>query len=380
VADAEVTLFKPDDTKVKLKTDQDGRTEPIPGVGRYAAWARTTETKAGELDGHKYEEIRHYATLVFDRIATPTSSQAPVTSPYPPLPVAVSSLGAVVCDGYLYVYGGHAGQTHSYDTQSVLGTFHRLKLDGGTTWEELPGGPIAQGLNLVAHNGKIYRVGGMSPRNLPGEPADNHSLTDVARFDPATRIWEQLPPLPMGRSSHDVVIVGDTLVVVGGWCSRGRGSPALWHDTTLVLDLAATTPQWQSLPQPFQRRALTAAARDGKVYVMGGLTPDGGTQKRTDILDLSSGTWTTGPELPGTPRVAFSPAAAVINNQVILNTSAGMTYRLQSDERGWQPIGPSQTHRMVARLVAKNHSEALLVGGASRAGNIGAIEVIRVEN
>ena len=38
-------------------------------------------------------------------------------------------------DGYLYLYGGHAGKTHSYDTATVLGTFHRLKLDGGT-WRE----------------------------------------------------------------------------------------------------------------------------------------------------------------------------------------------------------------------------------------------------
>jgi hypothetical protein len=53
---------------------------------------------------------------------------------YPPIPVAVSSLGAIESEGYLYVYGGHSGKTHSYDTKSVLGTFHRLKLDGGTKW------------------------------------------------------------------------------------------------------------------------------------------------------------------------------------------------------------------------------------------------------
>ena len=66
----------------------------------------------------------------------------------PPLPAAVSSLGAVACDGYVYVYGGHAGKTHSYDTKSVLGTFHRLKLDSGTKWEELPGGPIAPPITI----------------------------------------------------------------------------------------------------------------------------------------------------------------------------------------------------------------------------------------
>ena len=57
----------------------------------------------------------------------------------------MSSLGAVECDGYLYVYGGHAGKTHTYSTKDVLGTFHRLKLDGGAKWEELPAGRSFRG-------------------------------------------------------------------------------------------------------------------------------------------------------------------------------------------------------------------------------------------
>src|SRR5262249_27298670 len=128
-----------------------------------------------------------------------------------PLPKGVSSFGAVTCDGYLYVYGGHIGKTHTYSNKDVQGSFHRLKLDGGTKWEELPGGPSAQGLNLAAHGGKVYRVGGMQPRNAPGETEDIHSLADCARFDPKASKWEDLPPLPTGRSSIDVVVAGDKL-------------------------------------------------------------------------------------------------------------------------------------------------------------------------
>ena len=32
----------------------------------------------------------------------------------PRMPKGVSSFGAVVCDGSLYVYGGHMGKTHTY--------------------------------------------------------------------------------------------------------------------------------------------------------------------------------------------------------------------------------------------------------------------------
>ena len=129
-------------------------------------------------------------------LAQPLPAKEPA---FPPLPNAVSSLGAVACDGYLYAYGGHAGKTHSYDTKTVLGTFHRLKLDGGTKWEELPGGPILQGMNLAAHGGKVYQVGGMQPRNEPGTPTDNRSVAECARFDPKVGKWEVLPEMPAGR-------------------------------------------------------------------------------------------------------------------------------------------------------------------------------------
>jgi hypothetical protein len=64
VADSEVSVTKADGSKVKLVTDREGWTETVPGAGQFAAWARTSEASSGEHDGKKYEEIRHYATLV----------------------------------------------------------------------------------------------------------------------------------------------------------------------------------------------------------------------------------------------------------------------------------------------------------------------------
>ncbi len=311
--------------------------------------------------------------------ATTLPASEPAKSPaLPAMPKAVSSFGAVVCDGYLYVYGGHAGETHSYDTKSVLGTFQRLKLNGGKAWEELPGGPIAQGMNLVTHAGKVYRVGGMQPRNAPGDPSDNHSLADCARFDPAKKVWEPLPPLPAGRSSHDVVVVGDKLVVVGGWQMNGKGQKSTWHDTTLILDLGTGTPKWEPVPQPFQRRALTAAVSGTKVYVLGGLGAEG---KATDVFDVATRTWSTGPALPleGKKAMSFSPAAATVNGRVVVNTTSGGLYRLTADTQGWEKVGKAATPRMVARLLPNDASTALLVGGARMGeGNTATVEVVRL--
>jgi hypothetical protein len=90
---------------------------------------------------------------------------------FPPLPQAVSSFGAAVSDGWLYVYGGHCAKTHNYSTEAVLGTFYRVSLSSPGAWQKLPDGPPVQGLALVAHGDKIYRIGGMQPRNKPGDKA-----------------------------------------------------------------------------------------------------------------------------------------------------------------------------------------------------------------
>ena len=57
----------------------------------------------------------------------------PAKSKFEPLPVKVSSFGAATTDGYLYVYGGHCGKTHTYSTVDVTGRFFRVKLAGGAS-------------------------------------------------------------------------------------------------------------------------------------------------------------------------------------------------------------------------------------------------------
>src|SRR5207248_9786459 len=195
--------------------------------------------------------------------------------------------GAVASDEFVYVYGGHAGKAHTYSTETTLGTFLRLPAGGGAKWEELPGGPGLQGLNLAAAGGKVYRVGGMTAKNKPGEKGDLHSTAEVAVYDPKANRWSPGVALPAGRSSHDVVAVGSKLVVVGGWEMKGSDKP-VWHDTALVLDTAAKDGKWEAIPQPFRRRALTAAALGTKVYVIGGLTETGESVRKVNVLDVAS--------------------------------------------------------------------------------------------
>jgi uncharacterized GH25 family protein len=64
--ECEVTVILPDSNKKAVKTDKEGETPAFDGTGRFGVQARHTETKSGEYEGKKYEEVRSYATLVCD--------------------------------------------------------------------------------------------------------------------------------------------------------------------------------------------------------------------------------------------------------------------------------------------------------------------------
>ena len=296
---------------------------------------------------------------------------------YPPMPEAFSSFGAAVCDDYVYVYGGHIGKTHTYSTEAVTGKFRRLSLSKPAAWEELASGPGIQGLALVSHGGKLYRIGGMEPRNKPDEDADNHSLATCAMFDPKVGKWAPLPDMPAGRSSHDATVIGDQIIVAGGWQSLGTGKKSVWHDTTLVLDLSKSPLQWQSIKQPFKRRALNVAALEGKLYVIGGMGPEG-TEKTVDVFDVKSQSWSKGPELPGTARNGFTPAACVNAGKIYVSPADGKLYRLSSKRDAWEQIGELEQRRIVHRIIPAGANALLALGGAAGSKNVAEVESLNV--
>ncbi len=364
VPQAEITVILPDGQQAKLKTGDNGETEVIAATGRFGAWARFWEPLGGEREGKKYEETRHYATLVFDTALT--------TKPFAKLPEATSAFGAVAADGYLYVYGGHISPTHSYSTAAVSGKFHRLNLAKGT-WESLRGGQGLQGMNLATYRGKVILVGGMSPKNAPGEKTDTRSVAECALFDPQTREWQPLPPLPAARSSHDVVVIGSQVIVVGGWNLKGP-EPTQWATDLQILDLAAKKPAWTSAPQPFRRRALIAAAHGQKMYVIGGFDENNNVIKEVAVYDAAAKSWSKAPALPVDHQASFAPAAAVHQNALYVSVADGRLFKLDEAKGAWIEAGRG-TPRLAHRVVSANQ-QLLVLGGAARGQNSDLVEAV----
>jgi len=318
--------------------------------------------------------------LVLGAGATPIQN---VMQEYPPpasslasMPEAVTSFGAVSQDGWLYVMGGHKGERHEYSAPMVSGAFHRMKLSEGTTWETLPATEPAQGVALAAYGNCVYRVGGMAARNQPGEKADLHSNDLVACFDTRKGKWEAMTPLPEPRSSHDAVVMGETLYVGGGWTLAGSSSKGVWRDALLALNLKASEPRWEIHPQPFRRRALAMAGNEGRLYFLGGIDSEGNTSLDVDIFEVATRRWSKGPALPPGPMKGFGCSAIAQGGAVYFSGMKGEVCRLEADGSRWTVVAKLAHPRFFHRLVPAGTRHLVAAGGEDSEGKRRDLEVL----
>jgi hypothetical protein len=386
---SEVSIRSGDEDAVDKKTDKEGRVEfELQGQGLVSVLASYIQKDVtGKHEGEEYKSAMHYASLTFgppnaDANNPKAEKAAAVTPPEPqsalvPLPEPVSSFGAAVADGWLYVYGGHIGGEHQHSAANLSQHFRRIKLNGDAAWEDLAMQTPLQGLALVAHEGKIYRVGGLNARNATKEDdEDLHSTADFTVFDPATGKWQSLAPLPVPRSSHNAVVIEGKLYVVGGWHLHGQ-SPGDWQPDALVYDFNQPAAGWQPLPAPpFKRRAISAGQWRGKLVVIGGMNENEKISRRVDLFDPLSGMWSEGPKLPGTGMMAFGTAACDLDGQIFVTGLQGVVYRLNETGSAWEEATRMATGRFFHQLVPTSDGRLLAVGGASRKDHLADIEAI----
>ncbi|MBX3475505.1 MAG: hypothetical protein KF754_14095 [Planctomycetes bacterium] len=290
------------------------------------------------------------------------------------LPSAFTSFGATVHGGYLYVIGGHVAAAHHYNRDSFQTGFWRMSLADRACWEQLPGGVSLQSVALVADGSRLIRIGGMTALNADGEKDNLQSTTGVAAFDPLTRAWTDLPALPEPRSSHDAWVHHGKLYVLGGWKLDGEGTKSTpFHSNGSVLDLKAKDAKWESVAQPFERRAIAVTSVGDHLYAIGGMTPEGRITGATDILDTRSNEWSKGPELPGR---AFGTSAWPLRGRVYATTAEGVLFSHAPGESDWKREATLAYPRMFHRLVGVGE-EFAAIAGTSSGGHLRSIEWIK---
>ena len=381
---ANVTLIDADSEKATETTDNDGLASfatQATGLTGFII-GHTMEKAKGEFKGEAYESESYYFTLTC-QYALEKSGDAPVekkvtTSVFPELPEAIASFGAVVCDGWLYVYSGHTGKAHDHSCDNLSQHFRRVKLGGDGVWEELPMQTPLQGLPLVTHGGKVYRVGGLNARNKLDEEDDLHSVSEFVVFDPQTLQWTELAPLPEARSSHDAVVIGDTIYVAGGWTLSGS-STGEWLNQAYKFDLSDPEASWQPLTEtPFYRRALATSHWQGKLIVMCGMSEDHSLSQTVDCYDPATGKWSQLADFPGEDMHGFGVSAWNEDGQLFACGNEGVLYRLSDDGKQWQKCDEVETPRFFHRIVPGTSDQIMVVGGASfEEGHMNTVEFLK---
>jgi hypothetical protein len=273
------------------------------------------------------------------------------------------------------VYSGHIGIEHAHSKDNLSQHFRRIKLDGGAAWEELPMEQPLQGLPLVSHSGKLYRAGGLSVRNAADEDEDMHSVADFECYDPAAGKWTALASLPEARSSHDAVVIGDTLYVLGGWTLAGQ-SEGKWLDTAWSFDLAKPDGQWQPVATPtFKRRALAVGQWNGQLVAIGGMDDNDEISRHVNALNLATGKWSQMPRLPQAHMAGFGVSAWNLDGKLLVSGADGRVHQLADDGSAWKRVGDLATGRFFHRLMPAADGAVLAVAGASpEEGHLATIE------
>jgi len=123
---------------------------------------------------------------------------------------------------------------------------------------------------------------------------------------------------------------------------------------------------------PFARLEMAAAAHDGRIWLAGGLEPDGNATAAMSIFDPAAAAWSDGPPLPH----PLHHAALVSNGEqlVVIGGYLGSTgepvdevWVLEPDGQSWQP-GPPLPDPRGAGAAAYDGSRIVYAGGVGPRG------------
>jgi len=173
------------------------------------------------------------------------------------LPVEVMNAPCVRVGNRIFVFGG---RTRYGSLGRRLSTIAVVDLDSGTAGVvgSLPW--AVEGSAAAAWGGAVYILGGCTDSGLNDR---------ILRFDPVTFSLEELPlRLPSAREQAGAVSSAE-----GIWLVGGRGPTGILDEVLLLHPGDGSLRQAARLPVPLQRPA--AVHWQGRLYVMGGITPQG---------------------------------------------------------------------------------------------------------
>jgi N-acetylneuraminic acid mutarotase len=188
----------------------------------------------------------------------------------PPLPAGRSSHDACILDDTIYVIGGWDMRGED-ETQWHTSALSLNLSDSNPKWKELPTPPFQRrALATVAHDGRIYVIGGMDKERGPTKA--------VSVFDPQTQSWSSGPALAgEGRMAG---------FGAAAWSVNNQLIVSTYEGEVLRLDDNGKA--WDKLGKTEDSRFFhrLIPLDSGKLVSVGGANMEEGKYLNLEILDL----------------------------------------------------------------------------------------------
>ncbi len=137
-----------------------------------------------------------------------------------PMLTARNHHGAALIGGKIYVVGGRVGSTFIIGLSTNVSTNEAYDV-ASDTWSSVFGVPTARsGVGVAVLNGRMHVLGGEAYLNDLVGTYRTHEA-----YDPRTKSWERLPPMPTPRHGLAVAEIGGRIYAVSGSNVAGGGGP-----------------------------------------------------------------------------------------------------------------------------------------------------------
>ncbi len=243
------------------------------------------------------------------------------------------------------------------------------------TWTQGALAPIELNhYQATEYNGLIWAIGAFQDNSYPNEAPATH----VYMYDPANNVWIQGAEIPVNRrrGSAGLVLHEDKFYVIGGNTIGHNGGYVNWFD---VFD--PKTGVWTALPDaPRARDHFHAAVLDGKLYAVGGRLSggDGGVFApvipEVDVYDFATQTWSQVAQLP-TPRAAsmvasFEGKVFVIGGETPNNNAVtlSLTEAYDPSTNSWQTLNPLNSGRHGTQAIVSGEGIFVAAGSPNKGG------------
>jgi N-acetylneuraminic acid mutarotase len=134
----------------------------------------------------------------------------------------------------------------------------------------------------ASYNGKIYVFGGCLKQISGGDSVDNSW-----EYDPVADSWKALAPMPIKRCSGQAEEVNGKIYVIGGMTPMENGKPGT-RVSGLNEAYDPATNKWEERsPMPTTRNHAFSGMVNGKIYMIGGRQASGGAgaASPTDVVE-----------------------------------------------------------------------------------------------